>query len=63
MKLLYKILDVLRFVFIALIIGMLIYKYMNTDQLHLELNNYLQTTIFILIAIEAFRMFGPKREE
>ncbi len=35
---------------------------MNTEQLHLELNNYLQTTIFILIAIEAFRMFGPKRE-
>lgn len=62
MKRLYKLLDLLRFVFIALIMGMLIYKYMNTNALHLELNYYLQTTIFILIAIEAFRLFGPKQD-
>ena len=63
MKLLYKILDIVRFVFIAIIIAILIYKFLKPQEIHLELNNYLQTTIFIFIAIEALRIFGPKNGE
>lgn len=60
MNTLYKILDIGRFILIAIIIGLLGYKYLNSDDYNFELNYYLQIVIFILIAVEAFRLFGPK---
>ena len=58
-----KILDTLRVVLIVAIISMLGYKYYNSNDFHIELNKYLQITIFVLMAVEAYRLFGPKGKE
>lgn len=58
-----KILDGIRITLILAIGGMMLYKYMNKDEFHLELSKYLQITIFVLMAVEAYRIFGPKGKE
>ena len=58
-----KIIDIIRFTLIAVIIGMLVYKLMNSDQILVELHNYLRVAILILLAVEAFRFFGLPRME
>lgn len=58
-----KILDIVRVVLIAVIISMLGYKYLNQDDFHFELNKVLQIFIFVLMAVEAYRLFGPKEKD
>ena len=58
-----KILDIIRVTLITSIIGLYAYKYFNKEDYNFELNKYLQIIIFILMAVEAYRMFGPKGKE
>ena len=58
-----KILDIIRFTLISAIIGLYGYKYFNKEDYNFELNKYIQIVIFVLMAVEAYRMFGPKGKE
>lgn len=58
-----KILDIIRFTLISTIIGLYGYKYFNKEDYNFELNKYIQIVIFVLMAVEAYRMFGPKGKE